>query len=287
VSKKLVGGAQDNPRRGERSTPRLQRPTHLRLFTVVLAFGLVASSAGAFAVSAAPTARDLWYPASPSPRDGLQLFVLQDVSCDQALSRSDLSALVQAAVTESSWREGRIAVAGFRGDAIRNLGFESVVFHSSYTRPVPVLRDLKRQRDHADLGALVRHVERARRGPCETDSFEVWRAVHDELAVARSLPVLVAIVSNGIVAARGMDFCRAQPNPAALVHELQHEGRVFRLSGVRIVWIGLGVTATEDCVGSRKLSFLREFWSLYADASGADIAFLRNENTLRAYWRGR
>jgi hypothetical protein len=261
-----------------------------------LAAVLAGVSSAASVEEFAPTSRapaasfrsPVWFPSSPSPRDRAHVILAIDQSCDQPRSsRSQLRALLTAALTETAWREGRLAVAGFRADAIRTLGFDSVSFRSKFTQPEIVLRDLKRQRDAVRIDSLVRHVESARRGRCATDLFEVLRAIQEQSRISPGRPVLVVLLTNGIVAARGFDFCQAQPKPSRLVSSLRRQGLVFSLRGARVVFLGLGRTAEEDCVGSRKLDFLTDFWNAYAVASSFQVRFLSDPAALLDYWRSR
>jgi hypothetical protein len=229
-----------------------------------------------------------WFPSSPSPRDRLQLIVAVDQSCDQPrLSHFQLRELLVAATTEASWREGRLSMAGFRADAIRTLGFESVSFRSTFTQPEIVRRDLKRQRDAVRIDSLVRHVESARRGRCATDMFETLRAVQQQAAIARGRPALVVFLSNGLVTARGIDFCQAQPHPSLLISNLRRERLIFSLGSSRVIFVGLGRTAEADCVGTRKLNFLYSFWKAYAKAGSFQISFLSDTSALLDHWRSR
>lgn len=227
-----------------------------------------------------------WFPSGASPRDGLIFLLVVDKSCDEtSFARAELKELVFAAATTAAWHEGDFGVAGMRNNSIVELEFDFAIFRSSKESDEAVRRDLWRQRNNVPIDRFVRHIEGAARGPCRTDGLEGLKQVQAELSSrgAGTRPVLVAMVSNGVVVARGVNFRKPQPEPKLLVRQLQAAGLVARLPKVRLIFAGIGRTWG---IGSKKQNWLNSFWRQYAEAAGAHPFLVRSADALITRIRG-
>jgi hypothetical protein len=228
-----------------------------------------------------------WFPAGASPRDGLVFLMVVDVSCDERrLAAAQLKNLIYMSLSYTAWHEGDFGVAPMRNNAILNLDFHfAAPFRSSKQSDEAVRRDLWRQRNDVDVDSFVRDVRRGRRGPCRTDQLEALKQVQAHLSGlgAGTRPVVVAMIGNGVLVARGMNFRKAQPDPRALVRKLKACGMLAHLPNVSLVFAGVGQTWG---VGSRKLDWLNAFWRQYAIAAGAHALFLPTPDALISRIRG-
>jgi hypothetical protein len=276
------------------------------MLATVAAFGGAASASGATdaflrqpsktaaAAEARPTRVAIangkpggWFPSEPSPRDGLVFLMVVDVSCDETrLAAAQLENVIFTSVSYAAWHEGDFGIAPMRNNAILNLDFQFThPFRSDKKSEEAVRRDLWHQRNEVDVNRFVRFVDRGRRGPCRTDQLEALKQVQAELSGlgvgARS--VIVAMIGNGVVSARGLNFRKPQPEPSELVRKLKARGMVAHLPNVSLVFVGVGHTRG---VGSRKLDWLNAFWSRYATAAGAHALFLPTADALVGRIRG-
>jgi hypothetical protein len=221
-----------------------------------------------------------WFPSAASPRDGLVFLLVVDRSCDgPPLSRSKLKSLVFASVTEAAWREGDFGVAGLRNNTILGLNLDFAAFRSNKESDEAVRRDLWRQRNFAPIDRFVSDIVKAGHGPCRTDLLEGLKQIQAELSShgAGARPVIIAMVTNGVVVARGINFRNPQPPPAVLVRQLQAAHLVAHLPGVRLIFVGLGRTWG---IGSKKLDWLNAFWWQYAVAAKAHPFLMRSADDL-------
>jgi hypothetical protein len=227
------------------------------------------------------------FPTAPSPRDGLAIRYILDVSCDALpASQADQRTLTYYLVTEAAWHEGSFGAAPIRNDAIENLNFDEVRFVSQMHSPEAIRRDLRAQRNEVSIPSLVSSMRKGSRGPCRTDLLAAFGELQRNLSgtgVGRS-PVVAVAVTNGIVVARGLNFYRQRPNPRVLIARLKAQGLVASLPGVRVFFVGLG--RVPGGIGLNKARWIEQFWLEYTRAAGATPVLVRSVDDLITRLRG-
>jgi hypothetical protein len=238
-----------------------------------LAVAALAFAVGACAWSGVPDHELSWY-----GKDGTRVLLVVDESQDSInYSAPQLEGLIYALATYAAQSQGSLSVAGLRNNTISALRFsDPVPFSTRKHSDVQRRRDLTVQRNAVDLARLARVIRAARQGPQRTDLLEGMVQIEGSLAGSNpdGRPVLVVVVTNGLVATPSFNFRDAVAGVKAVLERARAEGLVAQLPGVRLVLVGVGRASSG--VDPAKYRWLHAFWRSYALAAGATPYFVRS-----------
>ena len=237
------------------------------LACVALAFAV-----GACAWSGVPDNELPWY-----RNDGTRVVLVVDESQDSInYSAPQLERLIYALATSAAQSQGSLSVAGLRNNTISSLRFsDPIPFSTRKHSDVQRRRDLTAQRNAVDLAQLARVIRAARQGPQRSDLLEGMVQIHESLEGLNpdGRPVLVVLVTNGLVATPSFNFRGAVPGVKAVLDQARAKGLVAELKDARLVLVGVGRATGVDPAKNR---WLHDFWRSYARAAGAKPYFERS-----------
>ncbi len=115
-------------------------------------------------------------------------------------------------------------------------------------------------------GQLESALEEPSRG---TDVFGAMRAAASDLGRGEGVRRILWIQSDGLHAAPPWSLRRelGRRPVADLIRELDQLGLIPDLSGVEVVWHGVGITA-DDALSAAAVERIKEFWARYLEAAG-------------------
>lgn len=256
-----------------RAEPRRGRLAWFAALTGALACAALAFAVGAGAWSGVPKNEIPWY-----GNDATRVLLAVDESQDSInYSVPQLERMISALATYAAETQGSLSVAGLRNNTISALRFtDPIAFSTRKHSDVQRRRDLTAQRNAVDLARLARVIRAARRGPQRTDLLEGMVQVQGSLAGSDpdGRPVLVVVVTNGLVATPSFNFRGAVAGVKAVLDRARAGGLVAELPGVRLVLVGVGRASSG--VDPAKYRWLHDFWRSYALAAGATPYFVRS-----------
>ena len=151
--------------------------------------------------------------------DGTRVVLVVDESQDSInYSAPQLERLIYALATSAAQSQGSLSVAGLRNNTISSLRFsDPIPFSTRKHSDVQRRRDLTAQRNAVDLAQLARVIRAARQGPQWLDLLEGMVQIHESLEGLNpdGRPVLVVLVTNGLVATPSFNFRGAVPGVKA------------------------------------------------------------------------
>jgi hypothetical protein len=238
-----------------------------------VACSALAFAVGAHAWSGVPENEISWYSS-----DGTRVVLVVDESQDSInYTVPQLKRLIYSLATYAAQTQGSLSVAGLRNNAIAALRFtDPIAFSTRKQSDVQRRRDLTAQRNAVDLGRLARVIRAARQGPQRTDLLEGMVQIQRSLAGSNpdGRPVLVVLVTNGLVVSPSLNFRGAVPDVKKALDRARSDGTLARLPGVRLVLVGVGRASSG--VDPSKEQWLHDFWRTYALAAGATPYFVRS-----------
>ena len=204
-----------------------------------LALAALAFAVGACAWSGVPENELSWY-----SNDGTRVLLVVDESQDSInYSAPQLEPLIYALATYAAQTQGSLSVAGLRNNTISALRFsEPIAFSTRKHSDVQRRRDLTAQRNAVDLASLARVIRAARHGPQRTDLLEGMVQIQASLAGFNpdGRPVLVVLVTNGLVATPSFNFRGAVPRGDGGARPGKSRGSRRGVAGRRLVLVGVG-----------------------------------------------